>query len=534
MSKKKNKAEQTLFQMAKQEQIIIPVSLQERVEDILDGLPKKGRVFRMTWKKSVVLAAALICMFSITVTAAVNTWRQRMEAMNEKEMEAYFVQLYTTRIGADNYNRPYTETEKARMEELKKDYEEAALFPEAALKMIAGPDEYKGKGVGFYGASTTFFFPENEMSDEELLQIIDFLHKRDYSIQAMNEKIGAGEIDFPEDEIAGKEQEIEATDENILQGSAVYEPEQELTIPYTGELSIRNMAMGQNCIFLTGWNAIHTMEIGSSDSKLFFDDFDTKTDVTALYQDKKGDIYIALMELTEGEEHCAIVNGEKYKKSLWILSAEGELKRKIDLSFCQDEEYGTKDKIYGIISRMVVDEEGYIYLRGSGMRDLLLVLDPVGNFVKSITSGLESPYMPHASAGLGIGRDGKVYTQVEAGDTEDYKMGIASVDLEKGTIKDVYLGIVPEGTIMLDMIAPGTDTDFVFWGYDGIFTYNLGEESAVNVLPAYEAPCTWEGCEYCALPDGRIVFLDCTEYDDAYERIPEKSCFYYKSGLRNP
>ena len=58
MSKKKNKAEQTMFQMAKQEQIIIPVSLQERVEDILDGLPKKGRVFRMTWKKSVVLAAA--------------------------------------------------------------------------------------------------------------------------------------------------------------------------------------------------------------------------------------------------------------------------------------------------------------------------------------------------------------------------------------------------------------------------------------------------------------------------------------------
>ena len=291
-----------MFQMAKQEQIIIPVSLQERVEDILDGLPKKGRVFRMTWKKSVVLAAAMICMFSITVTAAVNTWRQRMEAMNEKEMEAYFVQLYTTRIGADNYNRPYTETEKARMEELKKDYEEAALFPEAALKMIAGPDEYKGKGVGF---------PENEMSDEELLQIIDFLHKRDYSIQAMNEKIGAGEIDFPEDEIAGKEQEIEATDENILQSSAVYEPEQELTIPYTGELSIRNMAMGQNCIFLTGWNAIHTMEIGSSDSKLFFDDFDTKTDVTALYQDKKGDIYIALMELTEGEEHCAIVKSTK-------------------------------------------------------------------------------------------------------------------------------------------------------------------------------------------------------------------------------
>ena len=47
------------------------------------------------------------------------------------------------------------------------------------------------------------------------------------------------------------------------------------------------MAMGQSCLFLTGLSEIHTMEIGSSDSTLFFDDFDSLTNVTALYQDKK-------------------------------------------------------------------------------------------------------------------------------------------------------------------------------------------------------------------------------------------------------
>ena len=531
MKEKKDKLEHIIFQMAEKETMIVPDTLQKRVDDTLVRLPKKAGIFRMTWKKSAVLVAALVAVCSITVTAAVSAWKQRMEAMNAKEMEEYFVQAHINKIGVDNYNRPFTDKENERLLTLSISYEEEGLFPEGALTMISAPEEYKGKGVAFYGETATFFFPEKEMSDEELLQIIDFRHKRDYSLQAMNEKIEAGEMAFPQEEIDEKKTEVEATDDAVLQSSAVYDPAQELTIPYTGDLEIQYMAMGKNCIFLTGWNAIHTMEIGSSDSKLFFDDFDTKTEVTALYQDNKGDIYIALIEQSESEPHCAIIAGQKYKKSLWILSAEGEIKKKIDLSSYQD-------KVYGIISRMVVDDEGYIYLRGALMTDILLVFDGEGNYVKSITSDLESPYMPHESAGLGIGKDGRVYTQIETGDAEHLKMGIASVDLEKGTLGDIYLDIVPERTIMLDIIAPGADTDFVFWGYDGIFTYNLGEESAVNILPAYEAPCTWEGCRYCALPDGRIVFMDCTEYrmesEQEYYRIPEKTCFYYKSGLRNP
>lgn len=527
----KDKWEQNLWEMAQREKMITPVSLNERIDDMLVSLPRQRRIFRMTWKKSVILAAALTAMLSFTVTAAVSAWRQRMEAMNEQEMKEYFIQIWTNKIGRDNYNRPYTDAEKARMKELRASYENEALFPNGILTMIDAPEEYKGKGVAFYGDTSTFFFPDKEMSDEELLQIIDFMYKRDYSLQAMNNKIEAGEIEFPEEEIREeKEQEMEATDSALLQSDAIYDPAQELTIPYTGDLEIRNIAMGQNCLFLTGWNAIHTMEIGSSDSTLFFDDFDGKTDVSALYQDKKGDIYIALMELAGSEDNSVSMAGEKYKNSLWILSEKGEIKKKIDLSPYQEE-------VSGIVTRMVVDDKGYVYLRGTWMKDILMVLDKDGNYVKNITSPLACAYMPHAMAGLGIGKDGRVYTQVEAGGIDTHTaMGIAAVNLEKGTIEDVWLDIVPEGTIMLDVIAPGADTDFVFWGYDGIFTYNLGEESAVNILPAYEAPCSWEGCRYCALPDGRMVFLDCTEYrieSDAAYRIPEKCCFYYKSGLRN-
>lgn len=271
------------------------------------------------------------------------------------------------------------------------------------------------------------------------------------------------------------------------------------------------------------------MEIGSSDSEVFFDDFENDTYVNALYEDKKGNIYLALSERVGDKDDNTVDNAEGviiaggiYRPQIWILNADGEVTKKIDLTSDAEEEYGS----IKMITRMVADDQGHIYIRAAGMKDaLLLVLDGQGNYVKSITS---EGYYSHALGGVGIGRDGKVYTQIQSDD----RMGIASVDLQGGSLEDIYMDIVPDGTIMLDLIAPGSDTDFVFWGYDGIFTYDLGEKSAVNILPAYKAPCDWDGVMYCALPDGRIVFGDCQEYRTEGEEvfsIPEKISFYYKS-----
>lgn len=533
----KDSFEEKIFRMAEQEKMVLPESIDERVTDTLVSLPERKKIFRMTWKKSIILAAAFVMMLSVTVSAAVGALRERMEAMNRQEMEDYFAQVYANKIGTDNSNRPFTNAEKERMTELSVSYEEESLFPSGTLDMISEAGEYKGKGVAFLGDTATFFLPEKELSDEELLQIIDFRHKRDYALQKMNESMTEDERAAVLEKVKEeKEEERELTDSVILNSDAVWEPTQELTIPYTGELELRGMAAGQNCIFLMGWNAIHVMEIGSSESSLFFDDFDVKTDITSLYQDKKGDIYLGLLEIDESDDYNLTMAGEKYKRALWILSAEGEIKKKIDISaYCTD--MGPVGM--GAIKRMVVDEQGYIYIRvikEDNPDTIMIVLDQDGNYIKDITRNLESPYYPHLLAGLGIGKDGKVYAEVESGPISEHHKGIASVNLEKGCLEDVYMDIVPGDTIMLDIISPGTDTDFVFWGYDGIFTYNLGDESAVNVLPSYEAPCEWEGVLYCALPDGRIVFASCTEYrvenEMAAYRIPEKTCFYYKSSVQ--
>ena len=59
------------------------------------------------------------------------------------------------------------------------------------------------------------------------------------------------------------------------------------------------------------------------------------------------------------------------------------------------------------------------------------------------------------------------------------------------------------------------------------------------ILPAYEAPCSWEGARYCALPDGRILFASASEYRSEetplgkrFYAVPEKTCFYYVPGVR--
>ena len=94
----KDRWEQDLFKMAKREKLVVPETLEDRIDDILVSLPKQNNIFKMTWKKSIILAAALVATLSITVSAAVGAVRARMEAMNEKEMEAYFVQMYTTKV----------------------------------------------------------------------------------------------------------------------------------------------------------------------------------------------------------------------------------------------------------------------------------------------------------------------------------------------------------------------------------------------------------------------------------------------------
>ena len=79
-------------------------------------------------------------------------------------------------------SRPLTDGEKNRLEELRQAYLEEGYFPKKELVMLDSPEKYK-KGVAFYAARSIFFLPEEEVTDEELLELIDFREKRDYNCE---------------------------------------------------------------------------------------------------------------------------------------------------------------------------------------------------------------------------------------------------------------------------------------------------------------------------------------------------------------
>lgn len=183
----------------------------------------------------------------------------------------------------------------------------------------------------------------------------------------------------------------------MLQSQAVLNPEQELVIPYEGGLSILYMAAGRDCLFLTGWNEIHKMEIGCSDSVLFFDEFDARTRISALYQTPQGEIYLGLYQ--------KMPSGE-WNPALWVLDGQGTLLRKIDISSYIKEAELLNEGHAGFISSIAVDKEGYIYLRGLGIKGQNCSLSWTG-MEKKQQGCLKGSTASKAITALGLEKTGK-------------------------------------------------------------------------------------------------------------------------------
>lgn len=510
-----DKLEEKIFKMAAKEKLILPESVNNQIEVLLDSLPEKRKIRKLTFKKAVILAATLILLISMTAVASVNLFQKRMESMNQQKLAEYFDQIYK---GGEAYhkNRNYTDSEQERIIQLEKSYKTEGLFPEGELRMITDSSEYKGRGVAFLARRSTFFIPDTGMTDEELLQIIDFNHKSDYSLEKMNEMIAAGEIDFP----AINKEIMTPTDETILNSESIDYSTQELVIPYTGKLEITAITAGAKEIFLGGWQGIHKMQIGSGTSELFFDDLgDYNVKIDSMTQGVNGTLYVGLRKYDKNEKFLSV--------EVWSIDSKATVQKKLNISsIIPKSTDGINDKV---ITRMAVDANHYLYLRGVS-NDIIMVIDTDGNLISNVK---DDNYTAHRLAGVGIGKDGIAYTSLYEKSSD--KAGIASIDPINGKLEQIYIGIAPQVILPLDVVAPGTEGDFILWGYNGIFTYNQGEREAKQIMAAYEAPFQWEGCIATALPDGRIMFCITSELTEKitangttqFRRNPETTTFLY-------
>ena len=514
--------------MAEAERMAVPESLDAKVENILDGLETEKKDSKNTdgkrvnqtvrhygFRRIVIPAAACLLLASVTVTAS-GLYRARMESMNHEKLETYFSGLQDADVAADSYSRPLTDGEKNRLEELRQAYLEEGYFPKKELVMLDSPEKYK-KGVAFYAARSIFFLPEEEMTDEELLELIDFREKRDYSLAKITEEIEAGDYEYVKTEDSalpgdmsqesGSQQTQDAGEASVVPGADT--ATQEWQIAYEGDVSIRCAAVAENGLYVGGFTTdgqarVEYLPYGSGTPETFFEDFAENGEVYSLCTAPDGSIYAGLKGLAvPGAEHG-------WLPVIYHISPEGKLLNSFTVG----------EREWNIVDSMATDAQGRLYMRMRMQEDgsYVRIYSAEGELIGTVAD--DNSYAVQGAGALGQGKDDKVYAAAQAvGDATagNIAMTLVSVDPESLRFVPVAGGenvICSADTIYLwKMVAAGVSetADFILWGYNGVDTYRLGETEFTRVQENWEMPCGTEGTCAVLVPDGRILYIGASD-----------------------
>lgn len=543
--------------MAEAERMAVPESLDAKVENILDGLETEKKDSKNTdgkrvnqtvrhygFRRIVIPAAACLLLASVTVTAS-GLYRARMESMNHEKLETYFSGLQEADVAADSYSRPLTDGEKNRLEELRQVYLEEGYFPQKELAMLDSPEKYK-KGVAFYAARSTFFLPEEEMTEEELLELIDFREKRDYSLAKITEEIEAGDYEYVKTEDSalpgdmsqesGSQQTQGAGEASVVPGADT--AAQEWQVAYEGDVSIRCAAVAENGLYVGGFTTdgqarVEYLPYGSGTPETFFEDFAENGEVYSLCTAPDGSIYAGLKGLAvPGAEHGRL-------PVIYHISPEGKLLNSFTVG----------EREWNIVDSMATDAQGRLYARMRMQEDggYMRIYTAEGELIGTVAD--DGAYAVQGAGALGRGKDGKVYVAALAMSevtAVDAPVTLVSVDPERlcflpvqGNVTENAKAAQSTGTIyQWNMVAAGVseDVDFILWGYSGVDTYRLEDAEFTRAQEVWEMPCGTEGTCAVIVPDGRILYIGATggvqgqtaAGVDISGKDPAKTYFYYE------
>ncbi|WP_289285877.1 hypothetical protein, partial [Parablautia intestinalis] len=185
----------------------------EMQEDIIRNLYRP--VKRNFFKKTGVLAAATltaVIVIAVPVQAAIrHLIQERMDNLPAKEVEHLSQMQGSQEISADGFSRDYSPSEKKRMGELFKEYQNGN-FPEGEILRVDSKDQVEENVFCYVEETGCFYFPDRELTDEELLEVIDFNYKREYAL-VQNPEI--------QKELAGREKEQQKQQALLLQEGGI-------------------------------------------------------------------------------------------------------------------------------------------------------------------------------------------------------------------------------------------------------------------------------------------------------------------------
>ncbi|MFI3237617.1 MAG: hypothetical protein R3Y47_06245 [Lachnospiraceae bacterium] len=277
---------------------------------------------------------------------------------------------------------------------------------------------------------------------------------------------------------------------DVVEVSDIAQSTEFLETAYTKRNGISYIANYDNLLYMTHSEVseeqgIFCMEVGSDESKSFYDDFRNDGVPTVITTDMDGNVY-TVVRLKQ--EHTTT------SLKLLKISPLGELLYETEFIQYADEE----SSVWAI----AVDVDGYVYVRTAILDDVLLqVFDSDGEYVGDI-SDEEGTYKLIDS--LGRGPEGKVYAILTWGEekecTDIFKMSGETLSMESEHISNMPSGVY------YSAIGESRDGNFVTYNVNYGVQIVLGNGIEAKVVSDQVAGGV-EGCKSCFLADGRLLLV---------------------------
>lgn len=115
-----------------------------------------------------------------------------LKALSDEKIDEIYINETMGGTPCNYESRAFSEEENARRKALKKLYMYTEKKPAKEIRVISEKDEYTGIGVAFCTYDSTYYLPETDMTDEDLMEYIDYRFKQDYAISRINSEIDSG------------------------------------------------------------------------------------------------------------------------------------------------------------------------------------------------------------------------------------------------------------------------------------------------------------------------------------------------------
>ncbi len=457
----------------------VPTLVHSAIKSSTDMIMEREEREKRHWsKKGIVLLAASLTLFSgMTVFAANSLWQQRMEALNEQEMVEYFENIKLSNAPAFRYNRGLTESESENLVALGERYELEGLFPDGALMMLSEGEKYSGKGIAFEIANGTFCLPKEELNEEELLQIVDFYHKAEYSVKQISMSIQNGDIvlqDKKEDNIPEFMQQKLPVNENI---SSLEVALKEVDLP-------KEIGANDSYVYLGYDKEIKRMKLGTDSLENFFALSEEET-LYAMDVQENGDMLLSL--------RCVADHTDSYENKIIKVNSQGEIVTEYDVESAIDKDGHMLQNLMAY--KLQEDNNGNLYVKTRWSSSLLLyVFDKDGNYQTTIA---DSQYTVHPAGEMCFDKEGRL---VVLGMNE-----IITIDTKEKQVINQQKYVTLDMTAAVELIYPMDDGSYYLFSYDGLYQTNLEHETCDKLLTPTESKIFEEGARCYPISEDTFV-----------------------------